>query len=194
MRCKRLIELIIAHAPKGGRILEVGCGTALLSLILADYGFKVTASDISPEVLQYAKEKVNLKRINLKFVEVDILNLSNVFKNQYFDIICHKGVMEHFSDEDIVKGLIKQRKISQKVIFHVPNNRSKLTDECFGNEKLLSNKKWVKLIKEAGFINIKVFGDYDVQRYTYLLPNVFFRLKLSFWWKYFSKHSIFVCE
>lgn len=144
--------------------------------------------------MQYAKEKVNIKRINLKFVEAGILNLSNVFKNQHFDIICHKGVMEHFCDKDIVKGMIEQRKISREVIFHVPNNRSKLTDKCYGDERLLSNKKWIKLIKEAGFSNIKVFGDYYLHRYIYLLPGVFFRLKLSFWWKYSSKHSIFICE
>lgn len=39
LSCKRVIELIIVHAPTGVRILEVGCSTALLSLILVDFGF-----------------------------------------------------------------------------------------------------------------------------------------------------------
>ena len=68
MSCRRLIELIIDYTPKCGRILETGCGTALLSLILADYGFEVTASDASAEVLDYAKEKTSMNKIQLKFV------------------------------------------------------------------------------------------------------------------------------
>lgn len=192
--CRRLIELVLNYTPKNGRILEVGCGTALLSLILADRGFKVTASDVSLEVLNYAKEKTGARKTQLEFVRADILRLSDVFNDKYFDTICSKGVMEHFGDNEIIKGLIEQRKISRRVIFHIPNNRIKSADKLFGDERLLSNEKWIKLIKEAGFRNIKVFGDRDVPRATFLLPAMFFHVKLSFWWKYFSKHSIFVCE
>jgi len=192
--CRRLIEAIITHTPKGGKILEVGCGTALLSLILADYGFETIASDVSLEVLNYAKEKTNIGKNHLKFVKADILHLSNLFSNKYFDTVCSKGVMEHFSDEHIIKGLMEQRKISKKVIFHIPNNRNKLTNKHFGDERFLSNKKWVGLIKKAGFKKVKVVGDYDLPRYTFFLPGLFFRSKFSFWWKYFSKHSIFICE
>ncbi|MFH1836454.1 MAG: class I SAM-dependent methyltransferase [Methanobacteriota archaeon] len=194
LRLRRLIELIIRHTPEGGRILEVGCGTGSLSLLLDDYGFEVTASDISREVLDYARKKTNRVETKLKFVQADLLNLSYAFKKKQFDTVCHKGVMEHFNDKDIVTGLGEQRKIARKVIFHVPNNRQKTTNDLFGDERLLSNRKWVKLIMEAGFTDVRVFGDYDLQKCTYILPAVFLRPKLSFWWKYLSKHSVFVCK
>lgn len=192
---RRLIELIIKHTPKGGRILEAGCGTALLSLILANYGFTVIALDFSKEVLDYAQKRVVLNKISLNFVQGNILKLSSMFGDKYFDTICHSGVMEHFSDSDIILSLSEQRKISKIVIFKIPNNRTKRTNKLFGDERLLSNKKWVSLIKRAGFKEIKIFGGYDLPKYTYfLLPGAFFHGKLSFWWKYFSRHSIFICK
>jgi len=192
---RRLIELVIDQTPKGGRILEAGCGTAVLSIILADYGFDVTALDYSQEVLDYAKERLFLNKIRLKFIQGDILKLSALFGNQHFDTICHSGVMEHFKDEDIVASLSEQRIISKKVIFAIPNNRIKNTSGMFGDERLMGNQKWVSLIKAAGFGTVKVYGGYDLPRFTYfLLPGAFFHRRGSFWWKHFSKHSIFVCE
>ncbi len=192
---KLLIGLIIKHTPKDGRILEAGCGTALLSLVLANYGFAVTALDLSKEVLDYAQRRVFLNKIHLNFTQGNILKLSSMYRDKYFDTICHSGVMEHFSDNDIILSLSEQRKVSKKVIFRIPNNRIKLTKEHFGDERLLSNKKWVSLIKKSGFKEIRIFGDYDLPRCIYLLlPGAFFGLKLSFWRKYFSKHSVFVCK
>lgn len=192
---KRLIELIIENTPKGARILEAGCGTALLSLILADHGFKVTALDLTEEILDYARTKVCLNHIQLNFVRGDILKLSCLFKKRNFDIVCHSGVMEHFNDSDIIKSLSEQRIVSKRVIFNIPNNRNQLTPQHFGDERFLSNKKWVRLIREAGFSNVKVFGGCDLPKTTYfILPGVFFLRRASFWWKYFSRHSIFVCE
>lgn len=193
---RQLIKLIIANTPEEGRILEAGCGTAMLSVILADSGFKVTALDLDEEVLDYAKNNIRLADKHLDFMAGDILKLSSLFEEKYFDVTCHSGVMEHFGDHDIVKGLSEQRIVSKKVIFSIPNNRNKLNKKFFGDERFLSNKKWIELIKQAGFKKIALFGEYhDFQRnFGLFLPGAFFRKKLSFWWKWFSHHSIFLCE
>ena len=78
-----------------------------------------------------------------------------------------------------------------------PNNRNQLTNQHFGDERFLSNRKWVGLIKSAGFNCVKVFGGYDLsfsRLIHIILPGIFFHRRGSFWWKYFSRHSIFVCE
>lgn len=192
---RRLIELVVAHTPKGGRILEAGCGTAMLSVILADQGFRVTALDLSEDVLEYGKKWQSLERLHLEMKQGDLLNLRSAFEAHAFDTVCHSGVMEHFSDEDIVKSLSEQRAISRRVIFNVPNHRNVLTDKHFGNERFLNNRKWVSLIQKAGFRKIKVHGGYDLTKLPYfVLPGIFFHKRASFWWKHFSRHSIFVCE
>jgi 2-polyprenyl-3-methyl-5-hydroxy-6-metoxy-1,4-benzoquinol methylase len=192
---RRLIELIIQNCPRGGQILEAGCGTAQLSIILADYGFKVTALDLTGEVLEYARSRLYLKKLKIEFLQGNILELSSLFKAKTFDVVTHSGVLEHFRDPEIIKSLSEQKNISKKVIFNIPNNRVELSlANHFGDERFLSNKTWVKLIRSAGFNNCQVFGGYDLPRITFLLPGLFLHRKFSFWWKFFSPHTVFVCE
>lgn len=194
LSARRLVEIIIGSVPKGSNILEVGCGTALSSLILADCGFDVTASDTDPKVLEDASKRISSLNQPVKLVKADILSLSSYFKEKSFDLVFSKGVMEHFNDEEAIRGLKEQGKIARKVIFHIPNSNSKANGNHFGDERFLSNKKWVSLIKEAGFKKVVVLGDYDLQRWLYVLPAFLFRAEFSFWWKHFSRHTIFVCE
>lgn len=46
-----------SHIPRGGRALDVGCGTGLQSYILADAGFDVDAFDLSTGLLEIARSK-----------------------------------------------------------------------------------------------------------------------------------------
>ncbi len=189
-----LIELLLNYAPKGGSVLEVGCGTALLSLILANSGFKVTASDIDPDVIECARKNIGVLNPGIPIIKADIFNLGHDLGDKKFDIVCSKGVMEHFSDDQIMAGLREQRKAAKITIFHVPNSRLNRADHFFGDERLLSNRKWVRLIKKSGFVKVSVFGDYDLSHWCYLLPAFLWNRRFSFWWKYASRHSIFVCE
>ena len=192
---RRLIELIFENTPKGGRVMEAGCGTALLSFILADCGYRLTAVDLTEEVIDYAKKRLAVNHPRVELRTGDILKLAELFEENHFDVVCSSGVMEHFSDEDIVKSLSEQRKIAKKVIFNVPNIRTKPTDKHIGDERFLSNSKWLSLIERAGFKKVKVFGGYDLPVWMYfVLPGAFFNRRASFWWKYFSMHSIFLCE
>ncbi|HSV43284.1 MAG TPA: class I SAM-dependent methyltransferase [Candidatus Bathyarchaeia archaeon] len=192
---RRLIELIISETPKCGKILEAGCGTADLSIILASCGYAITAMDLSEDVLEYAQKKTLPGFNPINFFQADILNLSEFFEKKHFDTVCHSGVLEHFSDYEIIKALKEQKFVANKIIFNVPNNRVKPSPSLFGDERLMSNKKWSELISKAGFVDHSVYGGYDLPIYFSLfLPNVFFRKELSFWWKWFSRHSIFICR
>ena len=55
--------------------------------------------------------------------------------------------MEHFDEENIIKGIKEQLRVGRSVIVDVPNKRSK---QNFGDERLFSNRKWKYLIQEAG--------------------------------------------
>jgi ubiquinone/menaquinone biosynthesis C-methylase UbiE len=195
IRNRKLFEIVMKYTPLQGKILEAGCGTALLSIILSDSGYDVTAMDITEDIVQYAKNRCFLNNIKLNFITGDILEMSKNFKQQEFETICHSGVLEHFSDENIIKSLREHRIISRRVIFNVPNIRNKVSCESYGDERLMSNDKWLQLIQKAGYKSMKVYGGYDVPRpFYFMLPGVFFNNRLSFWWKWVSKHSIFYCE
>jgi SAM-dependent methyltransferase len=50
-------RLALRHGLAGDRLLDVGCGTGKSFLPLLDRGFEVTACDISPEMVERAREK-----------------------------------------------------------------------------------------------------------------------------------------
>jgi len=60
------------HCPAGRRLLDVGCGTGKSFLTMLDRGWTVTACDISPRMLEIAREKAQ-GRVSL--VEADMRSL-----------------------------------------------------------------------------------------------------------------------
>ncbi len=84
--------------------LEVGCGTAYVSLYFAKRGFKATCLDSSKEVLKIAES--NFKKEGLRpgggkaeFIVGDAGKLP--FKDNSFDVVMSFGLLEHFSDPSI---------------------------------------------------------------------------------------------
>lgn len=49
-------EWVVSYT-RGGRLLDVACGTGVLSELMAELGFKVTASDLSEEMLAVAADR-----------------------------------------------------------------------------------------------------------------------------------------
>jgi SAM-dependent methyltransferase len=51
-----ILELLAPVRERGGLVLEVGCGSGLLTRILLDAGHRVVATDASPAMLELARE------------------------------------------------------------------------------------------------------------------------------------------
>jgi SAM-dependent methyltransferase len=58
----------------GGRLLELACGTGRHALELAAAGYRVTATDISPDMLAVARRRPNSGGAAVEFVEADMRN------------------------------------------------------------------------------------------------------------------------
>ena len=54
----RLLDEARAHGLEGQRLLDVGCGTGLSLITMVERGWEVTGCDISPAMLDLAREKV----------------------------------------------------------------------------------------------------------------------------------------
>lgn len=70
-----LIELAAGELP-GKKILDIGCGTGLLSAKLAKRGGKVTAVDLSAEMLEVAKARANALQLPIEFMEQPMQQLT----------------------------------------------------------------------------------------------------------------------
>jgi SAM-dependent methyltransferase len=54
----RLLDEALAHGLRGDRLLDVGCGTGLSLVSMVERGWRVTGCDISPAMLELARDKV----------------------------------------------------------------------------------------------------------------------------------------
>lgn len=71
---EKTIEWIAQRVPKGGRIIDLGCGPGLYASILAKKGYEVTAIDISQRSISYAKKKALEDNLKIDYHCKDYIN------------------------------------------------------------------------------------------------------------------------
>lgn len=158
MKLKRkFIKQVLKYSVNGKPVLECGCGTGKTSILLASYGITTYAMDIEKEMVKEAKKKSK---------EMYPENLVNVFEgdirtipyeNKFFSVSHSSGVLEHYSDEEIVNLINEQLRVSDYCVFSVPTKY--FEKKMLGNERFLSRKEWkniisksnAKIIKESGY-------------------------------------------
>lgn len=109
---------LIARLPEslaGKRILDAGCGTGALALELAKKGASVVAIDLSPNLIELAKERISpADRQNIDFRSGDMLDdgLGE------FDYVVGMDSMIHYCAADMLVVLEKLApRVSQKIVF-----------------------------------------------------------------------------
>jgi 2-polyprenyl-3-methyl-5-hydroxy-6-metoxy-1,4-benzoquinol methylase len=106
---------------RGKRVLEVGCGTGLNSVLMAKAGAKVTLLDSSKEALSIAKNLLEKYSLEGELVCRDAFY--HGFEGE-FDLVHSEGVVEHFKGgfrQDIVDAHSAAAKRGGKVLIIVPN-------------------------------------------------------------------------
>ena len=92
------------------RILEIGAGTGTLTLELAQRGARVTAVDISPEMLKVAQQKAARTGRDITFEVMDAHALD--FSDATFDVVISMATLEFFSSPqkayEEMKRVVKQ--------------------------------------------------------------------------------------
>lgn len=100
------IDKIIKYCKPYKNILEAGCGTGVMSTYLANKGFNVTAVDNEQGMLNLARNISKSYPKSPTFVKQDINNLD--YPHNHFGVVFSHGVLEHFSDDQII-SLLKQQ-------------------------------------------------------------------------------------
>lgn len=65
-------DLLRTHPVDGTRLLDVGCGTGTLALIMAERGWTATGIDRSTAMLDEARRKAERAQIGVRFMEGDL--------------------------------------------------------------------------------------------------------------------------
>jgi len=109
---------LIARLPEslaGKRILDAGCGTGALALELAKKGASVVAIDLSPNLIELAKERISsVDRQNIDFRSGDMLDEGL----GEFDYVVGMDSMIHYCAADMLVVLEKLApRVSNKIVF-----------------------------------------------------------------------------
>ena len=98
------------------RVLDAGCGTGALAVELAKRGANVLATDISPTLIELARERLpkDLGRGSIEFFAGDMLDTA---LGQFDHVVCMDSMI-HYQSRDIVQALagLAQR-TSQRIAF-----------------------------------------------------------------------------
>jgi ubiquinone/menaquinone biosynthesis C-methylase UbiE len=71
--------------PRGQRVLDVGAGTGNASLPAAARGAHVTASDLTPELLEVNRRRAGAQGLELESTEADAEH--RPFEDESFDVV-----------------------------------------------------------------------------------------------------------
>lgn len=165
---KELISLIEKYSPNK-RIIETGSGTGVLSTYMASLGYDSMGIDINEEILNLskiiAKEYGKINKPKFKIDSIFELN----YEPNSFDVAFSNGVLEHFSDNEIISTIKKQMKIANIVIIGIPTKYFSKNEAMYGDERFLSLSYWRKLIRKSGGVIIEEKSNHFLTKKEILL-------------------------
>ena len=113
-------------------VLDVGCGTGALSLILSEMGHNVTGIDLSEGMLGKAKEKVKGQNFRAEFRLGDAENLS--FENESFDAVINRNLFWMLLDPE--RAVFEWKRVLK------PGGKVIIIDGNWGNLNSFRRRIW----------------------------------------------------
>lgn len=126
-------------------ILDVGAGTGIFSIPLAQRGFSVTHLDFSPEMLKIAHQKANDLR-NISFIQGNAVKLSQ-FHDRSFDLVLNLDGAISFSGSEAEQALCESCRVTRKKLIVTVSNRAWMV-ACFTIVSILREKRFFPAIYE----------------------------------------------
>lgn len=87
------------------RILEIGCGTGVSTVALAEQGARVTAVDVVEESLKVAKERCKIYDLQANFLCANATELHQLLAGQSFDFIIFFACLEHLTNQERITAM-----------------------------------------------------------------------------------------
>ena len=105
------------YLPEKGLILDAGGGPGRYTIELAKLGYDIVLLDLTPELLEIAKEQIKKENLQAKvkqIIEGSIEDLS-IFKDNTFDaVICLGGVLSHILEKkDRLRAILELKRVAK---------------------------------------------------------------------------------
>ena len=95
-------DRLVDNIQKDDRVLDLGCGTGMLSFRAVLKGATVTGIDINPEMLEIAKKRIEEleAKDKIEFLEMGVAEMDH-FESDSFDIIMSGLCFSELSEDEI---------------------------------------------------------------------------------------------
>ncbi|RKM54653.1 class I SAM-dependent methyltransferase [Butyrivibrio sp. X503] len=140
----RMFDDIIGDSSK--EILDCAAGTGAYAFYLADKGYNVTATDLTPRHIDIINEQLANKPYKMTTAVLDATDMS-MFSDDSFDVVLNMGPFYHLTEENMRNKCIEEslrvlRKDGLLVVAYVPkfylNQMIVTADEKYIDGRLLS--------------------------------------------------------
>jgi len=116
-RWERRTRMLTTHINSKMQVLEIGCGTGYFTSELQKTNAQISAIDISPDLLEIAKKRINHKNV--------IFMLENGYEQSFpsecFDTIVGSSVLHHLDVDRALKEFYRVLKKTGSIYFTEPN-------------------------------------------------------------------------
>lgn len=156
-----MVELVKPH--KGDTVLDVACGPGIVACELAKFVSHVTGIDITPAMIEQAKQMQKEKKLNNLTWEIgDIITLP--FDDSSFSLVITRYSFHHLLEPlKVLEEMIRVCKIGGRIVIIDVTPESDKVDEYNRVEKLrdpshvqaFTFKKLSKMMEEAGLIDLE---------------------------------------
>lgn len=137
---KNHIELLEKYPAEKSAVIDTACGNGVQATALAIHGYKVTATDISKEMIKLTNEFSQNHNVKLHTQRKEWIELPQVYNKEFDIVFCTGNSLVHSPDN-------KSRKANLKALSEILN--------CNGT-LVIETRNWDKVIKEN-----KKFTVYD---------------------------------
>ena len=165
-------ELVDIKVVNGKTALDLGCGTGMKSIYLAQYGFEeIIGIDIAPKAIEIAKQNAVKKEVSdiCKFVTGDITNWNFIEKDKKFDLILDWAAIHCLPPDEMSSYAQKITNHSHKETLLLIRAFSSESEEGFfveNNEEVETNVYFLSISKIK-----KLFPEFEILKHNKSLPR-----------------------
>jgi ubiquinone/menaquinone biosynthesis C-methylase UbiE len=114
---KEVNEIFLSECVAGNSVLDIGCGHGIVSIFLAQHGMKVTAIDISEQLLDKLRSSISDKNLSIEVKRGDAYDIP--CRDNEFDVVVARMFLPHFPDwPKVLKEMTRVTKQGGKLIVH----------------------------------------------------------------------------
>lgn len=149
--------------------IEIGIGTGMLGYSLSQLAtergldLEIIELDYCFNFLQDAK--IFRDELKTSFINADTFNLPFDSTSRNNRITFHQGLLEHFTDEEIISMLSEQLRISKTIIATIPSHEYAFKEGLRGDERLMPIEDWIALISRKFNVDGFYYGMLQDERY-----------------------------